>query len=587
MRKLDHRHVVKLVATYAPRSHELCLLIWPAAVCNLSVLLDDVESLRLGEGDREDILERLNALDLKDLSAIEPSSTPQYLDSTTKCPLEFLRHVVGCTARAMAHCHANDVRHLDIKPSNILLNAGRVYLADFGISRDVSGQDHTTTEGLPGTERWRAPELYGDYGSSMQLSDIYSLGLVYLNIATVLYDARLTEFDDALRYPSRETREEQIRSREDKLKRHLEKLVAHSLVTPPFMFTYEGQETVRPRPLVNLIARMIAPLPQHRPAACKLDDKLSMLGGIHQIYHGECCKRPISWVEDKWDRKFTSIVELRAENARQLKRIEELEGKDKTYEQRLANSRSSVAELQAKLKEAEDRCRFLEAENAGLKKPGGRRASTLPKANRYANGVPTSTVGPPFTKTRSMPATPQTRPPLKPKSHSNQRYISPAAVSASALRPDSIPASPSPRTSAFDISTSSLTPQRSPSTTSLVGSRLPRRTGTPILNRDQSSTDSSKASSVFSRRSIETTPTPAHECSSPDHLSWEDKTERPPSPVTAVSSSRRTSTSEAPSSSAASSGGASGPMKVPSLVAMKSWADVARKEGRRVADRMK
>lgn len=210
-----------------------------------------------------------------------------------------------------------------------------------------------------------------------------------------------------------------------------------------------------------------------------------MLGGIHQIYHGECCRRPISWVEDKWDRKFASIVDLRAENARHLKRIEEFEGRDKTYEQRLANSRSSVAELQAKLREAEDRCHSLEAEIADLKKPAARRASTLPKASRDPHG--TCSVGHPLTKTRSTPTTPQTRPPLQPKSYSNQRYTPSAAI----------------RSSTHDLST---TPQRSLSTTSLVGSKLPRRTSTPILNHDQSSTDSSKASSVFSRRSVETTP---------------------------------------------------------------------------------
>ena len=74
--------------------------------------------------------------------------------------------------------------------------------------------DRTTTEGLPGTARWRPSELYDECGSGMELSDIYSLGLVYLNIATVLYNVRLAAYDDALRYSSRETREDQLRARE-------------------------------------------------------------------------------------------------------------------------------------------------------------------------------------------------------------------------------------------------------------------------------------------------------------------------------------------------------------------------------------
>ncbi|KAI5459286.1 kinase-like domain-containing protein [Mariannaea sp. PMI_226] len=532
MKKLDHRHVVKLVATYAPRSHELCLLIWPAAVCNLSTLLEDLEFLRLGEGDREDILERLNALDLRDLSAIEPN-IDQGLDYNTKCPLEFLRNIIGCVARAMAHCHANDVRHLDIKPSNILLKPDRVYLADFGISRDVSGQDQTTTEGLPGTERWRAPELYADQGSSMQLSDIYSLGLVFLNVATVLYNVRLAEFDETLKYLSRQTRDEQLRTREDKLKTHLNKLTSHALVTPPFMFTFEGQETVRPRPITNLISRMVASNPRNRIPADKIDDKLSMLGGIHQIYHGECCKRPISWVENKWDRKFTAIDSLRKDNERQRRRIEELEGKDQTYELRLQHERQqheqAMSKLQAKLKEAEERCRTLEADNIDLRRSGrGPARPSLPRAKRSGTntGPPTNGLGlSPKPKTRSTPTTPAPRPsiPHHPRSaqrfSTDQRSQSPLTHQPQIVQPRpplneaSAPGTPIDRPSS-----------RSPSFPALPGyamrsrgsiSKLPvpvtpSRTDTPVYNRDNSLTDSSMASSIFSRRSIETTPTPAN-----------------------------------------------------------------------------
>ncbi|KAM0415839.1 hypothetical protein ACHAPT_013199 [Fusarium lateritium] len=526
MEKLgDHRHIVKLVATYAPRNHELCLLIWPAAVCNLSILLEDLESLRLGEGDREDILERLDALEIKDLSAIEPTPEDQVLDSTTKCPLEFLRSVVGCIARAMAYCHRNDVRHLDIKPSNILLKADRVYLADFGISKDVSGQDQTMTEGLPGTERWRAPELYTGHGSSMQFSDIYSLGLVYLNIATVLYNVRLSEFDDALKYPGRLAQEEQLRDREGKLKALLEKLTSHALVTPPFMFTYEGQETVRPRPIVNLISRMITSNPKSRLHADKIDDKLSMLGGIHQIYHGECCKRPISWVENKWDAKFAALASLRKENDRLKQRVDELEGRDKTYELRLKHEREAheqaIVALQNKLKNTEDRCRTLEAEKADRKKSTGRSPGRpmMPRSARSSTlSLSSSTELGQSPKIRSTPTTPAPRPPLQPWSRSAQRFT----AHRKAPQAPQNDASPRSLNNTTPRASNEFPNSRSPSITNLSGYTLrsrgsgsklplpvtPGRSETPNFNRDQSLTDSSMASSVFSRNSIETTPTP-------------------------------------------------------------------------------
>ncbi|KAF7560297.1 hypothetical protein G7046_g3840 [Stylonectria norvegica] len=627
MKKLDHRHVVKLVATYAPRNHELCLLIWPAAVCNLSNLLEDLEYLRLGDGDREDILERLDALDLKDLSAIEPSAEDQSLDSYTKCPLEYLRNIMGCVSRAMAHCHANDVRHLDIKPSNILLKADRVYLADFGISKDVSGQDQTTTQGLPGTERWRAPELYADHGSSMQLSDIYSLGLVFLNIATVLYNARLADFDEALKYSDRQTREEQMPTREEKLRRHLELLTSHALVIPPFRFTSEGQETVKPRPVVNLISRMLSSSPLKRLPANKIDDKLSMLGGIHQIYHSECCKRPMAWVEDKWDRKFKALETLRSQVDRQKRRIDELEGKDQTYEQRLENERKlhekAIANLQAKLRAAEERWQKSELEKADHKKRSGRGPPrpTLPRPNRSSTGslLTASGLGLGLTspKPQSTPTTPAVRPPVSPA----PRYVQQSPAVNRLSRVGSQAAGGRHPSDADGRGSIEYSPSRSPSFTNIAnyslrtrgsGSKLPMpvtpgRSETPNFNRDQSLTDSSMASSVFSRQSIDTTatplqsspalnrtpapvdgkqapqwgqlakkPPPSHpRTTTPEQTAFPSLPSVPSSPALSMSVSIMSSPRTHRSDLASENGDSTQRPSVPSLQPMKSWAEVA------------
>ncbi|XEV06706.1 hypothetical protein FSHL1_011993 [Fusarium sambucinum] len=608
MQKLDHRHVVKLIATYAPRTHELCLLIWPAAICNLSTLLEDIEFLRLGEGDREDIIERLDALDIKDLSAIEPSSEDQLLHSITKCPLEFLRNTIGCIARAMAYCHQNDT-------FGVVL-----YLADFGVSRDVSGQDQTMTEGVPGTERWRAPELYADNGSSMQLSDIYSLGLVFLNIATVLYNVRLADFDEALKYPSRNTQEEQLCEREKKLNAHLEKLTSHALTTPPFMFTYEGQETVRPRPVANLVARMITPNPKSRLHAYKIDEKLSMLGGIHQIYHGECCKRPISWVEDKWDKKLTTLTSLRRENDRLKQKINELEGRDRTYELRLEHERKgheqAMTTLQKKLKDMGDRCLMLQGgtfhrkgsigrvpAKTAMSRPG---RTTTVSLNSYS-GLESSP------KSKSTPVTPAARPALQSWSRSSQRL--PLEQKASPLQRQAV--SPRPSNDITPRGSTEFPTSRSPSFANMVGYTLrsrgsgsklplpvtPSRSETPHLSHDQSSTDSSMSSSVFSRHSIETILTPLQSSPALDRNplpmdseqvpSWGElpqktrpssrvATPEPPllthessSPTfsipSAMSSSPRTLRSEI----ASTNGNQTRRPSVSSLQSLKSWAEVA------------
>ncbi|GAB0132268.1 hypothetical protein EsDP_00000709 [Epichloe bromicola] len=656
MRKLDHRHVVKLVAAYAPRSHELCLLLWPAAVCNLSRLLDDLECLRTNDGDREDIIERLTALDLTDLRAIDPTKREQHIGATSQtCPFDYLRAIIGCVARAMAHCHANDVRHLDIKPSNILLRPDRVYLADFGISRDVSGQDQTTTDGMPGTERWRAPELYGDHGSSMQLSDMYSLGLVYVNIATVLYDVRLADFDETLSYSPRISRGEQLILREMKLKAHIERLAAHALVRPPFMFTYEGQETVRPRPLTHLVSRMVATNPRQRYSAAKTDEKLSMLGGINQIYHGNCCKKPMSWVEDKWDKKFGSLVALQRENDLQRKRIMELEGMDKTYEARLEKQRQKheqdIFRLQNLLKKSEERCQRFESETSdrrrrshssrgshGYEAPrpvlsGGRR-NTYNKHNKALtpegvglgvtcpNSAPPKAMGVRKRVSMTVSTSPQqqqqprrsqsivTPTPEPPTSYMRMLRSSPAVTQSPAAK-----APPDQRSPSISGNLSGYALRSRGSGSKLPLPVTPSQSNTPVLKRDQSMTDSSMASSVFSRRSLETVSTPpahdnpimrraptAGDKNPKPHWSQLDerplsRAERPPcaeqddegrpstsaSPVlsmspSAVSSPRTQRSGFLADEADANATSRPGP---PSLQTMKSWADVARLEKRR------
>ncbi|KAG6004516.1 hypothetical protein E4U21_001014 [Claviceps maximensis] len=519
------------------------------------LLLDDLECLRTNDGDRDDIIERLTALDLTDLTVIDDTTVivgDRYMGAIIeKCPLDYLQTIVGCVARAMAHCHANDVRHLDIKPSNILLRPDRVYLADFGISRDVSGQEQTTTDGVPGTERWRAPELYGDHGSSMQLSDMYSLGLVYLNIATVLYDARLVEFDETLSYSPRVPRQEQLVLRERKLKAHLDRLTSQASRRPPFMFTQEGRETVRPRPLTQLISRMVATNPRQRFSAAKTDEKLSMLGGINQIYHGHCCKRPMSWIENKWDQKFANLIALQRENDVQRKRITELEGMDKTYEARLENQRQKheqdIARLQNLLKNAEEKCQRLDLEILDRRRSSySSRCSHGPEFSRSALAggrrntpgphqplIPPGVVGLGMTINTTKSTPPRDLEGFKTKANTTvvvtsrrqqkqqfqSNFASTPGRSADKLRMHQSNPAATQSPSAARHSAGKRSPSISGNLPGYAlqsrgsGSKLPlpvtpSRSNTPKLNRDQSMSDSSMSSSVFSRQSLETVPTP-------------------------------------------------------------------------------
>ena len=87
-------------------------------------------------------------------------------------------------AAALAHAHANDVVHRDVKPDNVWLAAdGSAALGDFGIAH-VAGADRLTAEGVVvGTVRYLAPEqIRGE--PAVAASDLYALGVTLYELVT-------------------------------------------------------------------------------------------------------------------------------------------------------------------------------------------------------------------------------------------------------------------------------------------------------------------------------------------------------------------------------------------------------------------
>jgi hypothetical protein len=165
LRRLDHQHIVRLIASYSDETtHSLILL--PVANETLESLLRRMSS---------------NLLRGKD-----PASEMFAINSQIEFTI--VRHAFGCLLSTLVYLQDRDIRHKDIKPLNVLIsNEGRICLCDFGISLDYSTTKEATTEGkLTGfTPGYCAPEI-GSGEPRNTLSDVWSLGRVFFDMIAVL-----------------------------------------------------------------------------------------------------------------------------------------------------------------------------------------------------------------------------------------------------------------------------------------------------------------------------------------------------------------------------------------------------------------
>jgi serine/threonine protein kinase len=155
MQGLRHNHIVAFVGSFV-RQEQFCVILYPLAVCNLAQYLKETTDINLKK--------------------YHPHEQRQLI----------LLTALGCLTSAVMYFHITEnIKHKDIKPENILVDKfGAVHLADFGISKKYHA-DNVTSGQTPFTERYAPPEVVKQ-GTRGLSSDIFSLGCVFLEMATVI-----------------------------------------------------------------------------------------------------------------------------------------------------------------------------------------------------------------------------------------------------------------------------------------------------------------------------------------------------------------------------------------------------------------
>lgn len=216
MKDLRHPHVTALLGTFTFQAR-ISILIFPAACCDLHQFMKRMS--RGLEKDRCDShsdgtstvdSDTTNSRNLRDSNTgcrskheendrRETHSEPWPLTVPVDKKIEMLRGYFVCLSQALSYLHSSGVRHKDIKPENILIDeSGSVILTDFGISRRFPKHTpHATNNEWKFTRKYASPEIMKDKNALRDdPSDVFSLGCVFLEMATLLLGKNLNSLAD-------------------------------------------------------------------------------------------------------------------------------------------------------------------------------------------------------------------------------------------------------------------------------------------------------------------------------------------------------------------------------------------------------
>lgn len=298
LKKLRSRHIISLIGTYT-HGPFLGLLLWPVAVCDLGMFLEDVDKLLQSPGPQPSRTDHQTTLTqrLRSLGIDAPN------DALTR-----LKQCIGCTSSAIVYLHNRSIRHKDIKPSNILLSSTGLWVTDFGTSTDFSNISQSITQnGERGTPKYFAPEV-AQYEPNGRSADIFSLGCVFLEIVGLCNGYSL-EYLKGLRPNKDHSFHANLNS------------ILHW-----FNFSPIDVESPADQQLMALVREMLAWAARDRPTAVSIDTRLRLIGTLRRprppaLLWGNCCAVESESVK-QFQYRQVSPVTIEIGNTHQLENLQ-------------------------------------------------------------------------------------------------------------------------------------------------------------------------------------------------------------------------------------------------------------------------
>jgi serine/threonine-protein kinase len=160
------------------------------------------------------------------------STTLRNLIVAGRISVDTAMNVLSKVASALDAAHAHGVVHRDVKPANVLMDPGpEVYLADFGLARDLDGEALTAPGQVLGTIDYMAPELL-DGERVGAATDIYGLACLAIETLTGTVPF-LRDTDAATMYAHIADPPPSVRARRPELPRALDDVLATGMSKDP------------------------------------------------------------------------------------------------------------------------------------------------------------------------------------------------------------------------------------------------------------------------------------------------------------------------------------------------------------------